>query len=52
MAAVQNTIDIENQIKKVESMKNEERYSGTEDQKALDDILEGLTSRTTLQRTR
>ena len=42
MAAVQNTIDIENQIKKVESMKEEEKYSGKEDQKALDDILEGL----------
>ena len=48
MAAVQNTIDIENQIKKVESMKNEERYSGTEDQKALDDILEGLNKQNDL----
>ena len=36
MAAVQNTIDVENQIKKVESMKNEERYAGKDDQ------LEGL----------
>jgi flagellar hook-associated protein 3 FlgL len=48
MAAVQNTIDIENQIKKVESMKNEERYSSTEDQKALDDILEGLNKQNDL----
>ena len=48
MAAVQNTIDIENQIKKIESMKNEERYSSTEDQKALDDILEGLNKQNDL----
>lgn len=42
MAAVQNTVDIENQISKVESMKKEEKYAGTDDQKKLDDILEGL----------
>lgn len=42
MAAVQNTIDIENQISKVESMKKEEKYEGPEDQKKLDDMLEGL----------
>ena len=42
MAAVQNTIDIENQISKVKSMKKEEKYAGTDDQKKLDDILEGL----------
>lgn len=48
MAAVQNTIDVENQIKKVESMKNEERYSSEENQKALDDILEGLNKQNDL----
>lgn len=42
MAAVQNVTDIENQINKVKSMKDEEKYSGKDDQKTLDDMLEGL----------
>ena len=48
MAAVQNTIDIENQISKVESMKKEEKYAGTDDQKKLDDMLEGLNKQKNL----
>lgn len=48
MAAVQNTIDIENQITKVESMKKEEKYAGTDDQKKLDDMLEGLNKQKNL----
>ena len=46
--AVQNTIDIENQISKVESMKKEEKYAGTDDQKKLDDMLEGLNKQKNL----
>ena len=42
-SAVQNVLDIESQMSKVESMMKEERYSSDADQKSLSDILEGLT---------
>jgi flagellar hook-associated protein 3 FlgL len=42
-SAVQNVLDIESQMSKVESMMKEERYSSDADQQNLSDILEGLT---------
>lgn len=41
--AVQNVLDIENQMSQVSSMLEEEQYSDETSQKALNDILEGLT---------
>ena len=42
-SAVQNVLDIESQMSKVESMMKEERYTSDADQKSISDILEGLT---------
>lgn len=52
MAAVQNTIDIENQIKKVESMKMRKDILVQKTRRLSMTYLRDLTSRTTLQRTR
>ena len=51
-SAVQNVLDIESQMSKVESMMKEERYSSDADQKSLSDILEGLTTRLDLTKSR
>lgn len=50
MNAVQNVIDVENQISKVESMMKEEQYSSETDQKALSDMLEGLNKQLDLSK--
>lgn len=51
-SAVQNVLDIESQMSKVESMMKEERYSSDADQKSLSDILEGLTKQQELAKAR
>ena len=51
MAAVQNTIDIENQIKKIESMKMRKDILVQKTVRLSMTYLRDLTSRTTLQRT-
>ena len=46
---VQNVLDINDQISKIESMQKEGQYSDEASQKKLSDIMEGLTKQRDLQ---